>query len=71
VSPTIAHWHFTEALDILVNNAGWNIGIPFRKLDALTPEIWEIGFSKQTFAGRFCSHVVLPLSFSGTKPVAS
>jgi len=28
-------------LDILVNNAGWNIGIPFRDLDALTLEIWD------------------------------
>jgi 3-oxoacyl-[acyl-carrier protein] reductase len=27
--------------DILVNNAAWNIGIPFRELDALTPEIWD------------------------------
>ena len=25
-------------LDILVNNAAWNIGIPFRDIDALTPE---------------------------------
>jgi NAD(P)-dependent dehydrogenase (short-subunit alcohol dehydrogenase family) len=30
-----------ERVDILVNNAGWNIGIPFRELDALTPEIWD------------------------------
>lgn len=28
-------------LDCLVNNAGWNIGIPFRDLDALTDEIWD------------------------------
>lgn len=28
-------------LDILVNNAAWNIGIPFRDLDALTPELWD------------------------------
>jgi NAD(P)-dependent dehydrogenase (short-subunit alcohol dehydrogenase family) len=28
-------------LDILVNNAAWNIGIPFRALDALTGEIWD------------------------------
>jgi 3-oxoacyl-[acyl-carrier protein] reductase len=28
-------------LDILVNNAGWNIGIPFRDLNALTAEIWD------------------------------
>jgi NAD(P)-dependent dehydrogenase (short-subunit alcohol dehydrogenase family) len=28
-------------LDILVNNAGWNIGIPFKDLDALTAEIWD------------------------------
>jgi 3-oxoacyl-[acyl-carrier protein] reductase len=28
-------------LDILVNNAGWNIGIPFRDLNALTVEIWD------------------------------
>jgi 3-oxoacyl-[acyl-carrier protein] reductase len=27
--------------DILVNNAAWNIGIPFRDLEALTPEIWD------------------------------
>jgi 3-oxoacyl-[acyl-carrier protein] reductase len=26
-------------VDILVNNAGWNIGIPFKNLDALTAEI--------------------------------
>jgi 3-oxoacyl-[acyl-carrier protein] reductase len=32
--------HFGR-IDILVNNAGWNIGIPFRQLDALTPEIWD------------------------------
>jgi 3-oxoacyl-[acyl-carrier protein] reductase len=30
-----------ERLDILVNNAGWNIGIPFRNLDALTEDIWD------------------------------
>lgn len=28
-------------LDILVNNAGWNIGIPFKDLEALTAEIWD------------------------------
>jgi 3-oxoacyl-[acyl-carrier protein] reductase len=28
-------------LDVLVNNAAWNIGIPFRDLDALTVEIWD------------------------------
>ena len=28
-------------LDILVNNAGWNIGIPFKDLNALTVEIWD------------------------------
>lgn len=28
-------------LDILVNNAGWNTGVPFRDLDALTPDIWN------------------------------
>lgn len=28
-------------LDILVNNAAWNIGIPFRELDALTLDIWD------------------------------
>jgi 3-oxoacyl-[acyl-carrier protein] reductase len=28
-------------IDILVNNAGWNIGIPFRDLNALTGEIWD------------------------------
>ncbi len=28
-------------LDVLVNNAGWNIGIPFKDLDALTAEIWD------------------------------
>jgi 3-oxoacyl-[acyl-carrier protein] reductase len=28
-------------LDILVNNAGWNIGIPFRDLNALTPGVWD------------------------------
>jgi 3-oxoacyl-[acyl-carrier protein] reductase len=32
--------HFGR-LDILVNNAAWNIGIPFRELDALTAEIWD------------------------------
>jgi 3-oxoacyl-[acyl-carrier protein] reductase len=32
--------HFGR-LDILINNAGWNIGIPFRDLDALTPDIWD------------------------------
>jgi 3-oxoacyl-[acyl-carrier protein] reductase len=28
-------------LDILVNNAAWNIGIPFKTLDALTADIWD------------------------------
>jgi 3-oxoacyl-[acyl-carrier protein] reductase len=28
-------------LDVLVNNAGWNIGIPFRDLDAMTVELWD------------------------------
>ena len=28
-------------LDILVNNAGWNVGVPFRDLEALTVEIWN------------------------------
>jgi 3-oxoacyl-[acyl-carrier protein] reductase len=28
-------------VDILVNNAAWNIGIPFRDLDALTADIWD------------------------------
>jgi 3-oxoacyl-[acyl-carrier protein] reductase len=28
-------------LDILVNNAGWNVGVPFRDLDGLTPDIWN------------------------------
>jgi 3-oxoacyl-[acyl-carrier protein] reductase len=28
-------------LDILVNNAGWNIGIPFKNLDALDADIWD------------------------------
>ena len=28
-------------IDILVNNAAWNIGIPFKDLDALTAEIWD------------------------------
>ena len=28
-------------LDVLVNNAGWNIGIPFRDLDALTVDVWD------------------------------
>ena len=28
-------------LDVLVNNAAWNIGIPFRRLDELTAEIWD------------------------------
>jgi len=28
-------------LDILVNNAAWNIGIPFKALDALSAEIWD------------------------------
>ena len=28
-------------LDILVNNAGWNIGIPFKDLDALTGDVWD------------------------------
>lgn len=32
--------HFGR-LDILVNNAAWNIGIPFRELEALTPDIWD------------------------------
>lgn len=28
-------------LDILVNNAAWTVAVPFRDLDALTPEIWD------------------------------
>ena len=28
-------------LDMLVNNAAWNIGIPFRRLDELTADIWD------------------------------
>ena len=28
-------------LDVLVNNAAWNIGIPFRRLDELTADIWD------------------------------
>ncbi|MEN3347544.1 MAG: 3-oxoacyl-[acyl-carrier protein] reductase [Bradyrhizobium sp.] len=28
-------------VDILINNAAWNVGIPFKDLDALTPEIWD------------------------------
>ena len=28
-------------LDVLVNNAAWNIGIPFRRLDDLTADIWD------------------------------
>jgi 3-oxoacyl-[acyl-carrier protein] reductase len=32
--------HFGR-IDILVNNAAWNIGIPFRDLDALTADIWD------------------------------
>ena len=28
-------------LDNLINNAAWNVGIPFKDLDALTPEIWD------------------------------
>ena len=32
--------HFGR-IDILVNNAAWNIGIPFRALDALTADVWD------------------------------
>jgi 3-oxoacyl-[acyl-carrier protein] reductase len=32
--------HFGR-VDILVNNAAWNIGIPFRDLDAMTSDIWD------------------------------
>ena len=28
-------------LDILINNAGWNVGIPFRDLEALTADVWD------------------------------
>ena len=28
-------------VDILVNNAAWNIGIPFKDLDALTAGVWD------------------------------
>ena len=28
-------------LDILVNNAAWMTAVPFKDLDALTPEIWD------------------------------
>ena len=30
-----------QRLDVLVNNAAWNIGIPFRRLDDLTADIWD------------------------------
>ena len=30
-----------DRVDILVNNAAWNIGIPFKNLDALTPDVWD------------------------------
>ena len=29
------------AVDILVNNAAWNAAVPFKDLDALTPELWD------------------------------
>lgn len=32
--------HFGR-VDILVNNAAWNIGIPFKDLDALTVDVWD------------------------------
>ena len=28
-------------IDILVNNAAWNAAVPFKDLDALTPELWD------------------------------
>ncbi|MCG6955226.1 MAG: SDR family oxidoreductase [Gemmatimonadetes bacterium] len=28
-------------VDMLVNNAAWNIGIPFKNLDALTSDVWD------------------------------
>tara|TARA_R110000772_G_scaffold249588_2_gene364089 strand:+ start:753 stop:1520 length:768 start_codon:yes stop_codon:yes gene_type:complete len=28
-------------LDILVNNAAWNVGVPFRDLDALSVDAWD------------------------------
>jgi 3-oxoacyl-[acyl-carrier protein] reductase len=28
-------------VDILVNNAAWNIGIPFKDLDALSADVWD------------------------------
>jgi 3-oxoacyl-[acyl-carrier protein] reductase len=28
-------------VDILVNNAAWNVGIPFKDLDALTADVWD------------------------------
>lgn len=28
-------------VDVLVNNATWNIGIPFKAIDALTADIWD------------------------------
>lgn len=30
-----------DRLDALVNNAAWNIGIPFRRLDELTADVWD------------------------------
>ena len=30
-----------DRLDVLVNNAAWNIGIPFRRLDDLTADVWD------------------------------
>ena len=30
-----------DRLDVLVNNAAWNIGIPFRRLDELTADVWD------------------------------
>jgi len=29
------------AIDIVVNNAAWNAAVPFKDLDALTPELWD------------------------------
>ena len=58
-------------LDILVNNAGWNIGIPFRDLDALTVETWDRISGREHARARSCSRRRRPAICGRAAPAAS
>ena len=71
-------------LDILVNNAAWNIGIPFRELDALTTDVWDRIFTTNVrgpfqlaraaapaMRARGAGRIVNIASVAGLKPTGS